>query len=108
MAQDNQSGLPPLFDFDPPASKQQALCDLMRNAIVESVQPDKDVCEEDTFQDYHSPMVCRALAGIIAEFLSWLALSRQKGEDPDEFYEEFLDQLRVYWKDPDLSLPTEH
>ena len=48
-------------------------------------------------------MVCRALAGIIAEFLSWLALSAQKGEDPDELYEEFLAQLRVHWKDPRLE-----
>lgn len=108
MTQDNVSGLPPMFDFDPAESKQQALCDLMRNAIIEAVQPDKEVCEENTFQDYHPPLVCRALAGILAEFLSWLALSMERGEDPDELYEEFLAQLRVYWKDPDSGLPTEH
>jgi hypothetical protein len=62
MAQDNQSGFPPLFDFDTAASKQQALCDLMRNAIVDAVQTDKEACMEDTFEDYHPPMVCRALA----------------------------------------------
>ena len=108
MAQGNVPDLPPLFDFDPAASKEQALGELMLNAIVEAVQPDKDVGLEDTFQDYHSAMVCRALAGIIAESLSWLALSAQQREDRDELYEEFLAQLRVHWKDPNSSLPTEH
>lgn len=108
MAHDNIPDLPPLFDFDPAASKEQALGELMLNAIVEAVQPDEDVGLEDTFQDYHSPMVCRALAGIIAKSLSWLALSAQKDDDPDELYKEFLAQLRVHWKAPDLSLPTEH
>ena len=105
MAQDNLPDLPLLFDFDPAELKnQQALCDLMRNAIMDAVHPDarKEGCMEETFEGYPSPLVCRALAGIIAEFLSWLALGGEKGDDPDEFYEEFLAKLREYWKDPKL------